>query len=99
MPKYQYKPLKDYDECCKPTSSGEEKVRYPTVYLDVDPSQLKGLEVDEDVEIVIRGKVESLRYDTDDSYGTGASVRVSLRSSDITNKETESVIDDLIGDD
>ncbi len=93
MSSYNYEPI-DYD---RPCTSGEAKEKeYPSVHLDVGPDQLKGLEVGQDVEIVIRGKVKSMRYDTDDNWGTGASVGISLRSCDIKDSQEQSVIDSML---
>lgn len=92
--KHSYSPYTGDD--CSPCVEKEREPEYPTVHLDVGPSQLKGLEVGEDVEIVIRGKVKSLRYDTSDTWGTGASVCISLRSSEIGSTEAETVIDELL---
>lgn len=96
MSKYNYSPKK-VDEC-KPVSISNEAI-YPSMHMDIGPEQLKGLKVDEDVEIVIRGKLKSFRYDSEDDWGTGASISISLRSCEIKSKEAESVIDELLGDD
>lgn len=96
MSKYTYSPKK-VDEC-KPVYVPDE-ARYPSMHMDIGPEQLKGLKVDEDVEIVIRGKLKSFRYDSEDDWGTGASISISLRSCEIKSKEAESVIDELLGDD
>lgn len=97
MSSYKYKP-RSYDDCSPCTESKEEK-EYPSMHIDVGPEQLKGLEVGSDVEIVIRGKIKSLRYDTEDNWGTGASVGVSLRSSEVNDSEAESIIEGMLGED
>lgn len=97
MSKYQYTPRKIGGECSHAPIS--EELRYPSMYLDIGPEQLRGLQVSEDVEIIIRGKLTSFRYDSEDDWGTGASISVSLRSCEIKSKEAESVIDELLGDD
>ena len=101
MSKYNYKPITDsYGGCCKPEPSEDEKeVRYPSVYLDISPEQLKNLSVDEDVEIVIRGKVKSMRFDIEDNYGTGASISISLRSNELKNTDSNDGIAEMLGDD
>ena len=98
MPKYDYKPL-DSDGCCVEAKGGSDEERYPSVYLDISPEQMKGLELDEDVEITLRGKIERMSSDTDDDYGTGANIRLSLRSSEIYSKAQENDIDEMLGDD
>lgn len=95
MGKFTYSP-REYD---KPNIVDKSEKEYPTMYLDVSPEQLKGLDAGQDVEIVIRGKVKGLRYDTEDNYGTGASVTISLRSSDVKETESQTVIDDMLEDD
>ena len=101
MSTFNYKPIDDsYGGCCKPEEpSGDKEVRYPSVYLDVSPEQLKSINVDEDVEIVIRGKVKSMRFDTDDNYGTGASINISLRSNELKNTDSNDDIAEMLGDD
>lgn len=101
MSTFNYKPIEDnYGGCCKPEPSDNEKeVRYPSVYLDVSPDQLKEISIDEDIEIVIRGKIKSMRFDTEDSYGTGASINVSLRSNELKNVDSNSDIAEMLGDD
>lgn len=96
MSSFTYSPI-EYDEPCV-TSETREK-EYPSVHLDVGPEQLKGLDAGQDVEIVIRGKVKSLRYDTSDNWGTGASVSVSLRSCDVKDSQEQSVIDSMLDED
>ena len=64
-------------------ASSEVEERWPRVNLDVDPSQLKGLEVGSKVTVTIVGYIEGYRLDTEDDWGTGASVNIGLKSSDI----------------
>lgn len=94
MSKFTYSPI-DHGDSCTPCKSSEDK-EYPSVHLDIGPEQLKGLDAGQDVEITIRGKLKSLRYDTDDNWGTGASVSVSLRSCEVKNSEEQSVIDSML---
>lgn len=77
----------------------EEKPRYPTAHLDVPPAALKELEAGEKVTITIVAEVTSLRYDTDDSWGTGASIGISLREIEVEGNattENQSVIDSML---
>ena len=97
---FQYKPLNhDKPEVAEPVGVGEDM---PYANLDVDPSQLKGVEVGSVVTITIKAKVKSLRIDTDDSWGTGASISLGLIASDIDtggdSTETEAAISSFIED-
>lgn len=93
MSSFSYSPIEHSSPC---VSSSEDKKEYPSVSLDVGPQQLKGLEPDQDVEITIKGKIVSLRYDTEDTWGTGASVRISLRSCSIKDSQEQSIIDSML---
>jgi hypothetical protein len=97
MSKFTYSPI-DHGGSCASPRDGDEK-EYPSVHLDIGPEQLKGLDAGQDVEITIRGKLKSLRYDTDDNWGTGASVSVSLRSCEVKDSEEQSVIDSMLEED
>lgn len=66
------------------------------MHVDIGPEQLKGLEAGDDIKIVITGKVKSLRYDTEDTWGTGASIGVSLRTCEIEDTQEASIIDSMI---
>lgn len=97
MSVYNYSP-RNHDDRCEPCESTGE-AEYPSTYLDIGPEQLRGLEVGDTVEIVLKGKIKSLRFDTDDSWGTGASVGVSLRSCSIKDSEEQTIIDSMIDED
>lgn len=94
----KYSPISnDYSDSC--ATKEPEKTRYPTAHLDVPPAALKDLEAGEKVTITLVAEVSSLRFDTDDSWGTGASVGLSLRDIEIegnSTTETQSVIDSML---
>lgn len=97
MAVYQY-PKLNRDNDCEPCSVGEGEDRYPTAHFDVLPAQLDGLEPGDDVTIVLTGKLNSFRMDTDDSWGTGASIGLSLRSSEIQSKKVNDAIESMISE-
>ncbi|ATB52649.1 hypothetical protein PVS_13 [Vibrio phage vB_VspS_VS-ABTNL-3] len=95
----KYSPIDtSYSEPCVGAEKKDE-VRYPTANLDVPPAVLKEIEVGETVTMTITAKVQSVRYDTEDNWGTGASVGISLRDIEISGDaatEQQSVIDSML---
>lgn len=93
----KYSPIDNsYSEPC---TAEKKEERYPTAHLDVPPAVLKDVEVGETVTLTITAKVQSVRYDTDDSWGTGASIGVSLRDIEVEGNATteqQSVIDSML---
>ena len=96
---FKYKPLRG-DSPVEPSRDSEAEM--PSLHMDVDPSQLKGLEVGDSVTVVIKATVRSLRIDTADNWGTGATLGLNLEASEVESTETksseESAIDALLED-
>lgn len=94
MTVHAYAPLERGDDCVGSVEVREPE--YPRVHLDLMPGQLDGLEPGDDVTIVLKGKVKGYRIDTEDSWGTGASVTVELKQSEIKGAKEETFIDSMI---
>lgn len=94
MSVFKYKSMRGY-ESCEVEEKGEAE-RYPELYMAIDPRQLNGIEVGGEVTVMVTGKVISLRQDSDDTYGTGANITISMRSSEVKNKKESDFIDSMI---
>lgn len=82
MPTYKVKPEIDSPMSCPMPTSNKKQKRYPTVYLPVSPEIIAALEVDEAVEVTLKGFVRGLesRQSSDPgSYNNKNEIRVELR--------------------
>ena len=93
--KAAYSPRKHEDY--PSVESSEEN--YPTVHLDVLPAQLEGIKAGEEVTVTITGVVKGMNMDTEDSWGTGAGLRISLRTSEIEKKDNQDLIGMMLDED
>lgn len=81
MPTYKVKPEPDYG-CAPVESSKKKRKRYPTVCIPVSPEIIAALEVEGDVEVVLKGKVRALesRQSADsDPWSNRNELRMELR--------------------
>lgn len=69
-----------------------------TVYLPVVPEQVSGLKVGQEVEVVLRGKLEMVSSREDSGRST-AELRIVLSSSEVKDSEQMSAVDELFIDD
>lgn len=69
-----------------------------TVYLPVVPEQVSGLKVSQEVEVVLRGKLEMVSSREDSGRST-AELRIVLSSSEVKDSEQMSAVDELFIDD
>lgn len=76
MPKYKVKP-ESWGICTAPESPKDNK-HYPTVYFPVSSEILKGLEVGQDAEIILRGKVVGLESRESENQDNKSEVRLEV---------------------
>lgn len=69
MPVYKVKPEKNDGPAMVAASPSKE--RYPTVTVQVSPEILDALEVDQDAEVTLRGKIVGLSSNKGDIWGGG----------------------------
>jgi hypothetical protein len=68
----------------------------PCIYIDLtkaDIAEIKGLEVDQEVKVTIRGKVQSISMRSDDA---GKTASISVESNDVTVREQKGKMADLL---
>ena len=79
-----------------PTSSAKSK---PTIYIDLSKSdigEIKGLEVEQEVKVTIKGKVVAVSMRSDDQ---GKTASLTVESNDVTVKDQTNKMADLLDDD
>ncbi len=83
MPTYKVKPEKNtYGPCAVSSSEQKNKKTYPSVTLPVSPEIIAALEVGENIEVTLKGKVVGLesRQSTEDMpWANRQELRVELR--------------------